>query len=47
VAVKAAIAARNKAAVHRFRAAGFAGVLCAKRAAKNRWTGQKMNEFIF
>ena len=47
VAVKAADAARNKVAVHRFRAASFAGVLCAKRTAKNRWADQKMNEFIF
>ena len=27
--------------------ASFAGVLCAKRTAKNRWTDQKMNKFIF
>jgi len=47
VTVKAATATRNKAAVHRFRAASFAGALCAKRTAKNRWTDQKMNEFIF
>jgi len=47
VAVKAANAARNKAADHRFRAASFAGALCAKRTAKNHWTDQKMNAFIF
>ena len=47
VAVKAANAMRNIVAAHRFRAASFAGVLCAKRAAKSRWTDQKMNEFIF
>jgi len=47
VAVKAANATKNKTAVHRFRAASFAGVLCAKRTAKNRWTDQKMNAFIF
>ena len=47
VAVKAADRARNKITSHRFRAASFAGVLCAKRTAKNRWTDQKMNEFIF
>ena len=47
VAVKAADRARNKITSHRFRAASFAGVLCAKRTAKNRWTYQKMNEFIF
>jgi len=47
VAVKAADRARNKAADHRFRAASFAGALCAKRTAKNRWTDQKMNSFIF
>ena len=47
MAVKAAGAARNKAADHRFRAASSAGALCVKRTAKNRWTDQKMNEFIF
>ena len=47
VAVKAADRARNKTAVHRFRAASFAGALCVKRTAKNRWTDQKMNAFIF
>jgi len=46
-AVKAASARKNKIAVHRFRAAGFAGALRAKRTAKNRWTDQKMNAFIF
>ena len=47
VTVKATDAMRNKVAVHRFRAASFAGALCAKRTAKNRWTDQKMNAFIF
>jgi len=36
VAVKAANTTRNKDAVHRFRAASFAGALCAKRTVKNR-----------
>ena len=47
IGVIAANATRNKTVTHRFRAASFAGVLCAKRTAKNRWTDQKMNKFIF
>ena len=47
IAVKAANATSNYVVVHRFRAASFAGALCAKRTAKNRWTDQKMNAFIF
>ena len=47
VAVKVADSVRNKVVVHRFRAASFAGMLCAKRTAKNRWADQKMNKFIF
>jgi len=44
---KAASRSNSDTAVHRFQAASFAGMLCAKRTAKNRWTDQKMNGFIF
>ena len=47
VAVKAANATRNKTAVHRFRAASFAGVLCAKRTAKTGVRPRKMSKLIF
>ena len=47
VAVKAATATRNKSAAHRFRAASFAGVLCAKRTAKTGVRPRKMSKLIF
>jgi len=47
VVVKAANAARSKAAVHHFRAASFAGALCAKRTAKTGVRPEKMSKLIF
>ena len=47
VAVKATNATRNKVAVHRFRAASFAGMLCAKRTAKPGVRPEKMSKLIF
>ena len=47
VAVKVANATRNKTAAHRFRAASFAGVLCATRTAKTGVRPEKMSKLIF
>ena len=47
IAVKAADRARDKSIVHRFRAASFAGVLCAKRTAKTGVRPKKMSKLIF
>ena len=47
VAVKVANATRNKVAAHRFRAASFAGMLCAKRTAKPGVRPEKMSKLIF
>ena len=47
VAVKVADSVRNNVVFHRFRAASFAGMLCAKRTAKTGVRPGKMSNLIF